>query len=128
MMERPDYNRLPLILEEMNTEGGYTVSVLARGDGLLVASAASPTANRDLVAAMAGMIAEVAERVRFELKLGEVRDISLRCEQGKAVFKRVGARGNESLIIGALMPKHVRYHSRAIGKASTRLKRLMGYK
>lgn len=127
-MERPDYNKLPMILEEMNQEGGYTVSVLARGDGLLVASAASPTANQDLVAAMAGMIAEVAERVRSELMLGNVRDISLRCEQGKAVFKRVGSRGDESLIIGALMPRHVRYHSRAVGKAATRIRRLMGYK
>lgn len=127
-MERPDYNKLPLILEEMNQEGGYAVSVLARGDGLLVASAASPTANQDLVAAMTGMIAEVAERVRSELKLGEVRDISLRCEEGKAVFKRVGARGDEFLIIGALMPRRIRYHARAIGKASTRVKRLLGYK
>jgi predicted regulator of Ras-like GTPase activity (Roadblock/LC7/MglB family) len=127
-MERPDYNKLPLILEEMNNEGGYTVSVLARGDGLLVASAASPTANRDLVAAMSGMIAEVAERVRSELKLGDVRDISLRCAEGKAVFKRVGSRGDESLILGALMPRKVRYHARAIGKASTRIRRLMGYK
>ncbi len=127
-MERPDYNKLPMILEEMNREGGYTVSVLARGDGLLVASAASPTANQDLVAAMAGMIAEVAERVRSELMLGHVRDISLRCAQGKAVFKRVGSRGDESLIIGALMPRNVRYHSRAVGKASTRIRRLMGYK
>jgi predicted regulator of Ras-like GTPase activity (Roadblock/LC7/MglB family) len=127
-MERPDYNKLPLILEEMNKEGGYTVSVLARGDGLLVASAASPTANRDLVAAMSGMIAEVAERVRSELKLGDVRDISLRCAEGKAVFKRVGSRGDELLILGALMPRKVRYHARAIGKASTQIRRLMGYK
>ncbi len=127
-MERPDYRELPKILERMNKEGGYSASVLARGHGLLVASATAPTTNQDVVAAMCGMIAEVAERVRKELFLGDVRDISLRCAEGKAVFKRVGARGDDVLIIGAIMPKDVRYHARAIGKATTSIRRLMGYK
>jgi predicted regulator of Ras-like GTPase activity (Roadblock/LC7/MglB family) len=127
-MERPDYHELPKILETMNKEGSYSASVLARGNGLLVSSATSPKTNQDVVAAMCGMIAEVAERVRKELLLGEIRDISLRCQNGKAVFKRVGARADEVLIIGALMPKNVRYHSRAIGKATTRIRSLMGFK
>ncbi len=127
-MERPDYHKLPIILETMNKDGGYSASVIARGNGLLVTSATSPTTNQDVVAAMCGMIAEVAERVRKELILGEIRDISLRCAEGKAVFKRVGARGDDVLIIGALMNKDVRYHSRAIGKATTQIRKLMGYK
>jgi len=127
-MERPDYHKLPKILERMNREGGYYASVIARGNGLLVTSATSPTTNQDVVAAMCGMIAEVAERVRKELILGEIRDISLRCAEGKAVFKRVGARGDDVLIIGAIMDKNVRYHSRAIGKATTEIRKLMGYK
>jgi len=127
-MERPDYHKLPIILKTMNEEGGYSASVIARGNGLLVTSATSPTTNQDVVAAMCGMIAEVAERVRKELALGEIRDISLRCAEGKAVFRRVGARGDDVLIIGAIMPKNVRYHSRAIGKATTQIRKLMGYK
>lgn len=127
-MERPDYRKLPKILEQMNKEGGYTASVLARGQGLLVASATAPTTNQDVVAAMTGIIGDVADRVKAELALGEVRDISLRCTMGKAVFKRVGARGDDVLIIGAIMPKNVRYHSRAIGKATTEIRKLMGYK
>lgn len=127
-MERPDYRQLPKILEQMNKDGGYSASVLARGNGLLIASATAPTTNQDVVAAMCGMIADVAERVRKELMLGDVRDISLRCAQGKAVFKRVGARKDDVLIIGAIMPRNVRYHSRAIGKATTRIRTMMGYK
>jgi predicted regulator of Ras-like GTPase activity (Roadblock/LC7/MglB family) len=127
-MERPDYRELPKILERMNKEGGYFASVLARGSGLLVASATAPTTNQDVVAAMTGIIGDVAERVRKELALGGVRDISLRCTLGKAVFKRVGARGDDVLIIGAIMPQNVRYHSRAIGKATTEIRKLMGYK
>jgi len=127
-MERPDYRQLPKILEQMNKDGGYSASVLARGNGLLIASATAPTTNQDVVAAMCGMIGDVAERVRKELMLGDVRDISLRCAQGKAVFKRVGARGDDVLIIGAIMGRNVRYHSRAIGKATTRIRTMMGYK
>ena len=112
----------------MNKDGGYSASVLARGNGLLVASATAPTTNQDVVAAMCGIIGDVAERVRKELTLGDVRDISLRFAQGKAVFKRVGARGDDILIIGAIMPENVRYHSRAIGVATTRIRTLMGYK
>ncbi|MBE0526169.1 MAG: roadblock/LC7 domain-containing protein [Candidatus Thorarchaeota archaeon] len=127
-MERPDYRELPKILEQMNKDGGYYASVLARGNGLLVASATAPTTNQDVVAAMCGIIGDVAERVRKELTLGDVRDISLRFAQGKAVFKRVGARGDDILIIGAIMAENVRYHSRAIGKATTRICDMMGYK
>ncbi|TFG96555.1 hypothetical protein E4H12_10780 [Candidatus Thorarchaeota archaeon] len=127
-MERPDYRELPKILEQMNKDGGYYASVLARGNGLLVASATAPTTNQDVVAAMCGIIGDVAERVRKELTLGDVRDISLRFAQGKAVFKRVGARGDDILIIGAIMAENVRYHSRAIGKATTRIRDMMGYK
>lgn len=127
-MERPDYRELPRILETMNREGGYSASVLARGNGLLVASATTPKTNQDVIAAMCGMIAEVAERVRKELLLGSIRDISLRCVEGKAVFKRVGARNEDVLLIGAIMPKNVRYHARSIGKATTRIRKLMGYR
>ena len=127
-MERPNYRELPKILETMNKEGGYSASVLARGNGLLVASATAPNTNQDVVAAMCGMIEGVAERVRKELLLGTIRDISLRCSEGKAVFKRVGERGDDVLIIGAIMPKKVRYHARSIGKATTSIRKLMGYK
>jgi len=127
-MERPDYRELPKILETMNREGGYIASVLARGNGLLVSSAVTPNTNQDVVAAMCGMVAEVAERVRKELLLGAIRDISIRCTDGKAVFRRVGARGDDVLIIGAIMAKKVRYHARSIGKATTKIRKLMGYK
>ncbi|MCF2136114.1 MAG: roadblock/LC7 domain-containing protein [Candidatus Thorarchaeota archaeon] len=124
-MKRPDYAALAGILEDMNQEGGYTASILARDDGLLMASAANPTTNREVVAAMSGYIAATAERMRKELGLGELRDISVRCSAGKAVFRKISPAGSQPLILAAIMPNNVRYHSRALGKAATKIRRLL---
>ncbi|MBD3406607.1 MAG: hypothetical protein GF411_10875 [Candidatus Lokiarchaeota archaeon] len=125
-MERPDYRALAEVLEKMNKEGGFIASILARDDGLLLASAASPTTNREVVAAMSGYVAESVERMRNELALGELKDISVRCSKGKAVFKKVTAKGVQPLILAALMPRNVRYHARPIGKAGTKIRRILG--
>lgn len=126
-MSRPDYGALPKILEQMNKEGGFTISSLVRDDGFSIASAVAPGTDRDIVAAVSGFISNSAERVREELKLGDIRDINIRCTQGKAVFKKLGTSGKQALILAAVMPRNVRYHSRPIGKAATRIRRLLKY-
>ncbi len=127
-MERPDYRALAEILEEMNRDGGFIASILARDDGLLMASAASPTTNREVVAAMSGYVASTVERMRDELSLGELKDISVRCSAGKAVFKKIASHRKQALILAAVMPKAVRYHSRVLGKAATKIRRVLGYR
>ncbi|TXT57551.1 MAG: hypothetical protein BAJATHORv1_10253 [Candidatus Thorarchaeota archaeon] len=127
-MERPDYRALAEVLEKMNKEGGFIASILARDDGLLLASAASPTTNREVVAAMSGYVADSVERMRNELNLGDLKDIAVRCSMGKAVFKKVSAKGYQPLILAAIMPRNVRYHARPIGKAGTRIRRILGYR
>ncbi len=127
-MDRPDYSSLADILEEMNKDGGFRASILARDDGLLMVSATSPTTNRDVVAAMSGYVADSVERMRNELGLGELRDISVRCSEGKAVFRKIASQGKQSLILAAIMPRNVRYHARSIGKASTMIRKVLGYK
>ena len=126
-MSRPDYSMLPKILEQMNKEGGFTHSSLVRDDGFSIASAVAIGADRDVVAAVSSFISDSAERVRKELMLGDIRDISLRCTQGKAVFKKIGTSGKQALILAAVMPRDIRYHARPIGKAATRIKRLLKY-
>ncbi|MFX0108278.1 MAG: roadblock/LC7 domain-containing protein [Candidatus Hodarchaeota archaeon] len=127
-MERPDYRALAEILEEMNKEGDFIASILARDDGLLMASAASPTTNREVVAAMSGYVASTVERMRNELSLGQLRDISVRCSQGKAVFRKIASQRKQALILAAIMPRNIRYHSRALGKAATRIRGVLGYR
>jgi predicted regulator of Ras-like GTPase activity (Roadblock/LC7/MglB family) len=127
-MERPDYSALARILEVMNKEGEFIASILARDDGLLIADASSPTTNRDLVAAMSGYVASTVDRMRNELALGELRDISVRCSEGKAVFKKIGSQGKQGLILAAIMPKKVRYHARPLGKAATQIRSVFGYR
>ncbi len=127
-MERPDYSKLATILQEMNKEGGFIASVLARDDGLLMASAVSARTNGDIAAAMAGHVANSVERMRDELGLGALKDISVRCDEGKAVFRKIASEGKIALIIGVIMPKGVRYHARAIGKGSTRIRSVLGYR
>ena len=59
-MSRPDYSKLPKILEQMNKDGGFTLSALVRDDGFSIASAVSSGADRDVVAAVSGFISDSA--------------------------------------------------------------------
>ena len=127
-MARPDYRALARILEEMNKEGGFYASILARADGLTIATATSPTTNSDVVAAMAGYMTDTAERMRSELELGELRDISVRCSKGKAAFRKIASSDDKPLILAAIMPRNVRYHSRSIGKAATLIRKVLRIK
>ena len=127
-MERPDYGALVKILEEMNKEGGYTASILSRDDGLLMASAASLTTNREVVAAMSGYVASSVDRMRNELGLGQLKDINVRCSEGKAVFRMILSGMDHGLILAALMPRKIRYHNRALGKAATKIRLLLTQK
>lgn len=127
-MERPNLRALPEILEAMNREGGYTASILARDDGLLMASSASPKTNRDVVAAMSGYVTSSVDRLRNELFLGNLRDVSIRCSEGKFVVRKIAAEGGESFLLAAIMPRNVRYHSRPLGKAATSIRRLLRYR
>ena len=58
-MSRPDYGALPKILEQMNKEGGFTISSLVRDDGFSIASAVAPGTDRDIVAAVSGFISNL---------------------------------------------------------------------
>jgi len=77
---------------------------------------------------MSGYVADTVERMRNELGLGNLKDISVRCSEGKAVFRKIASQGKQSLILATIMPRNVRYHARAIGKASTLIRKVLGYK
>ncbi|MFW9907747.1 MAG: hypothetical protein ACFFEF_04170 [Candidatus Thorarchaeota archaeon] len=128
LMERPDYSSLVRILEEMNKEGAFTASVLARDDGFLIASAVSATTHPDVVAAMSGYVADTVERMRNELGLGNLKDISVRCSEGKAVFRKIASQRKQGLILAAIMPRKIRYHARPVGKATTLIRKILGYR
>ena len=115
-------------LAQWSNDGHTTKCTGTREDGLLVASAVAPTTNGDVVAAMSGIVASTAERMQKELGLGGVRDITIRCTEGKAVFKKIQSGGSESFIIAALMARRVRYHLRPLGKTATKISRLLGYR
>ncbi|MFO7835875.1 MAG: hypothetical protein R6V83_04405 [Candidatus Thorarchaeota archaeon] len=125
-MERPDYSALEEILEDMNREGGFYASILARDDGLLIASATAPNINKNVIAAMSGYVASTVERMREELSLGELNDINVRCTAGKAVFKKLDLAHQDDLVLAAVMPRTVRYHLRPLGKGGTRIKNVLG--
>ncbi len=127
-MGRPDYSALAEILEEMNKEGGFIASVVSSDNGLLIASATAPTTNQDIVAAMTGYVTSTIERMRNEFELGDLLDVTVRCSLGKVVFRKIISNGDQSFLIAAIIPRHIRYHTRIIGKAATKIRRIMAFK
>ncbi len=123
-MERPDYRSLRETLEAMKNNGGFSALILANHEGILIESVVDPTINRDLVAAMTGYLVNTTERVKKELELGDINDILIRCADGMIAVKTISTH-NGSLLLAALIPRHIRYYTRTVGKAATMIKKLL---
>jgi predicted regulator of Ras-like GTPase activity (Roadblock/LC7/MglB family) len=105
------------ILEELNKTGRVKASIVATDEGFVIASAVSRGIDEKVAAAMGSFVFNTADRARDELKLGMIRDITIRCEQGTLVCKSTLLEDNRPVVLAALVPRNTRFFIRAVNKA-----------
>jgi predicted regulator of Ras-like GTPase activity (Roadblock/LC7/MglB family) len=105
------------ILEELNKTGRVKASIVATDEGFVIASAVSRGIDEKVAAAMGSFVFNTADRARDELKLGMIRDITIRCEQGTLVCKSTLLEDNRPVALAALVPRNTRFFIRAVNKA-----------
>lgn len=79
---------LTQILENMNKKGGFSASVISGEDGLVVAEASS-SGNKQVIAAMASLAHSTAMRVKDQIGLGDLEQVTIETSDGIIVFKSV---------------------------------------
>lgn len=115
---------LQKILERITKEGSLKACVVSSIEGFVVASAESPEIDKKIAAAIASFAFSAAKRTKSELGLGDLRDVLIRCTEGKVVFKAVEVSSNESFILSAIIPPSTRYYNRIINMAAKEIKNL----
>ncbi|MBS7248459.1 MAG: roadblock/LC7 domain-containing protein [Candidatus Jordarchaeales archaeon] len=93
---------LTQILENMNKKGGFSASVISGEDGLVVAEASS-SGNKQVIAAMASLAHSTAMRVKDQIGLGDLEQVTIETSDGIIVFKSVEI-PKRKFILAAILP------------------------
>lgn len=107
------------ILQEMNSEGGFTRSVLASSEGLPIASAPM-NPDHELASAMIAMLQQVSAETQDNLGLPPVDEVTIRTQERSYLVCRAIPNGNEWLSLCVLVPPGHAYR-RATNRAVRRI-------
>gem|GEM_PF-2383837 len=113
------------ILEELNKTGRVKASIVATDEGFVIASAVSRGVDEKVAAAMGSFVFNTADRARDELKLGMIRDITIRCENGTLVCKSTLLEDNRPVVLAALVPRDTRFFIRAVNNALRQIQEVL---
>jgi predicted regulator of Ras-like GTPase activity (Roadblock/LC7/MglB family) len=112
-------------LEELNRTGRVKASIVATDEGFVIASAVSRGVDEKVAAAMGSFVFNTADRARDELKLGIIRDITIRCENGTLVCKSALLEDNRPVVLAALVQRNTRFYIRAVNNALRKIREVL---
>jgi len=93
---------LTQILDNMNKKGGFSASVISGEDGLVVAEASS-SGDKQVIAAMAGLAHSTAVRVKDQIGLGDLEQVTIETSDGILVFRGIEM-PKRRFILAAILP------------------------
>ncbi len=98
------------ILAQMNAEGHFITAILASNDGLLVASAPSPSPyDPDTVAAMVALVKDFIKQTQTRIGLAEVDEVSMVVGDRSRLICRYFNAGSTPLVMAILAPPNHSY-------------------
>jgi predicted regulator of Ras-like GTPase activity (Roadblock/LC7/MglB family) len=113
------------ILKELNKTGRVKASIVATDEGFVIASAVSRGVDEKVAAAMGSFVFNTADRAKDELKLGMIRDITIRCEKGSLVCKSTLLEDGRPVVLAALIPRNTRFYIRQINKTLRKIREVL---
>lgn len=115
-------NELIQLLEEMNLEGGFPISVITDAQGLAIASAADEGMNADRQSAVVAFIQKTAVQVAKQLGFSGSEEISLVDTDGKHLICRSFKANNFDLILSVMVPDRATSYRRV---TTTAIKKIL---
>jgi predicted regulator of Ras-like GTPase activity (Roadblock/LC7/MglB family) len=111
------------ILREMNTEGGFTRSVLATAEGLAIASAPVDS-DQELASAMVAMLQKISADTQDNLGLAPVDEVTIRTEERSYLVCRTIPSGADWVSLLVIVPPGQAYR-RATNKAMRKIESMV---
>ncbi len=112
-------------LEELNETGRVSASLVATSEGFVIASVVREEVDETVAAAMSSFVHNAAQRAREEMKLGEIRDITIRCVEGILVCKGIILSDGRQVVLAALVAPDTRFFMRAVNNAVRKIQELL---
>ena len=112
-----EFDNLQRALEDFVYTYGFLASVVSTSDGLVVASAIKEGLDQNLAAALSALVDQTIDRVKNDLRLGNVKHFLIEAELGTLIFKKIVI-NEEPILLTVLAPKSMRYFKRKLNRIS----------
>jgi predicted regulator of Ras-like GTPase activity (Roadblock/LC7/MglB family) len=113
--------KLNQVLESLNAEGGFPISILTDSQGLAIASAATDGMNADRQSAVVAFIQKTAVQVSKQLGFSGSEEISLLDTEGKHLICRSFKVNHFDLILSVMVPDRGSSYRRVTANAIKRI-------
>jgi predicted regulator of Ras-like GTPase activity (Roadblock/LC7/MglB family) len=113
--------KLNQVLESLNAEGGFPISILTDSQGLAIASAATDGMNADRQSAVVAFIQKTAVQVSKQLGFSGSEEISLLDTEGKHLICRSFKVNHFDLILSVMVPDRSSSYRRITANAIKRI-------
>ena len=110
-------SQLTHLLENMNQEGNFPISVLTDQQGLVIASAASSGLDPERQSAVVAFIQKAAVQVSKQLGMAKTDEVSLYDVNGQRLVCRPFCVNGFDLILAVIVPDRAHSHRRATNRA-----------
>jgi predicted regulator of Ras-like GTPase activity (Roadblock/LC7/MglB family) len=102
-MKKSGSTEISQLLNTMNAEGGFPISVLTDRHGFPIASAANAGQNADTQSAVVAMVQKTASQVRDQLGMAQTDEISLYDTDGRRLVCRPFSVNGHDMILAVLV-------------------------
>lgn len=116
-------NQFQRVLEDINREGGFSWSLLVTEEGLPIAWAPG-VSEVENASAMVALLGRVSTRIRKELALGTLEEITIRTADRDLLVCWPVELGKDVIILGVLVPPDTSYR-RVANRAVARIRALV---
>lgn len=111
------YKSLQALLEELNNDGGFSVTVLTDQNGLPIASSSGDSDDIDMQAAVVSKVEKIITQVKPQLGMAATDEISLNDVNGKKLVCRSFNLEGTEFTLAILVDSRNKAHRRLTNKA-----------
>jgi predicted regulator of Ras-like GTPase activity (Roadblock/LC7/MglB family) len=118
------YNSLKTLLDDLNTQGRYTLTVLTDENGLPIAASTGDEDDIEMQAAVVSRVQKIISQIKPQLGMGATDEISLNDVNGKKLVCRTFEANGSEFTLAILVDSRDRAYRRLTNKTIIQIQRM----
>jgi predicted regulator of Ras-like GTPase activity (Roadblock/LC7/MglB family) len=124
---KPQYAVIADTLNDINAEGGFSLSVLTDENGLPIATSAGGEDESEVQAAVVAQVQKVVLRVRDHLSMAAPEEIALNDVNGKKLVCRSFEANGNNVVLAVLIPGRNQSYRKLMNRAIRSIQKTWSY-